>query len=527
MIYLTISDNSVESIQTKKDLLGREKIIATSQKNIPEGIITGGIISDPEKFQSQLQELFSSAYPKSIDDTDISLAISDKQILTYRLCVDESSSAQKITENVVQEAKKYIPYDPAELENFYKILPSSQSNKIDILYTAMTQNTIGHLASFFEKLGGKLTFLSSNSFGIFELVKRLINKGDKVLYATVEPKSIEYYILDENGPVLTADNKIGEKTHQEVLKEIVTHSLHKHKISITHAIIGGKTSIEINANQLGQLLQIPVSKMGDLAESLLKDSKVEMDAGGHPKFLFACPVGLFLLSKDKSAPNFIKDVDLKTTAFISTKDKAPEMVKKEVPASEESVSADLVIESPKQESEKPMTSAFTIQEEISHDYKQKKGLRWILVVIAIIVSIFVAAVIFVMNNQSFMQKSLPLLGAPTPTPTITPTITPTLTPTIDPQLKRTGVKVSVENGTQKTGYAKEIATLLEQKGYKNVDKSNADKDTYEQTQIRIKKSKENYLTLFLSDIKDKFTNPSISQAQDDEKFDIVIILGLQ
>ena len=97
----------------------------------------------------------------------------------------------------------------------------------------------------------------------------------------------------------------------------------------------------------------------------------------------------------------------------------------------------------------------------------------------------------------------PFITSPTitPSPTIMPTLTPI--PTLDPTLKRGDLKLSVQNGTSKTGYAKEISSFLEGLGYKNVAKANADKDTYEKTVTKIKTDKKKYFPLIVDDLKDK------------------------
>jgi hypothetical protein len=121
---------------------------------------------------------------------------------------------------------------------------------------------------------------------------------------------------------------------------------------------------------------------------------------------------------------------------------------------------------------------------------------------------------------------LPFISAtpsPTPIPTIEPTITPT--PTIDSKLKRGDLKVSIQNGTDKTGYAKETADFLESKGYKNIAKSNADKDNYEKTIIKVKDSKKNYLPLLSSDLKDKFDTSTVETLDAEDKYDVIVILG--
>lgn len=524
MIYLTIGDNSIEVIQTKRDLFGREKIIAVSQKTIPDGIITDGLINDTDKFKVQLQELFSSAYPKAIDDTVISLSVSDKQVLTYRFSVHLSQSKNKLTERIIDEAKKHIPYDPTELENFYKVLPDSQSEKTDVLYTAMTQNTILQFARLFEQIGGKLVFLSSTSFAIYELIKSTLVKGEKILYTVAESKTIEYFVMDENGPLLTLDAKVGEKLHEDVLKNILTQLKEKHAITISRVIAAGKYSIEINATQFSQSLQLPILKMGDLTETIYNEMKLNIDTGGQPKFLFATAVGLFFLSKNKSAPNFIKDIDTggkESDSSIQIQKIPEEQLQQESDIKDEQSND---VESKKEETTE-LKTVLPIQQKRSGFFAFFSGFRLIIIVIIAILTLFIVFFVFMSGSKGSSGGFLPFLTQPTLTPTITLTPTVTPTPTIDPKLKRSDLNISVENGTQKTGYAKEIAAFLETKGYKNIAKSNADRDDYDKSIIKIKKAKANYLPFVILDIGEKVDTSTTEELTDDNNFDIILILG--
>jgi hypothetical protein len=87
------------------------------------------------------------------------------------------------------------------------------------------------------------------------------------------------------------------------------------------------------------------------------------------------------------------------------------------------------------------------------------------------------------------------------------------------------LKVTVQNGTDTAGYAKEIGDYMEEKGYRNVVRENADVDTYTDTIIKIKEGKRNYLSLVLSDLKDKFLLATASTLDATASSDVVLILG--
>jgi len=71
----------------------------------------------------------------------------------------------------------------------------------------------------------------------------------------------------------------------------------------------------------------------------------------------------------------------------------------------------------------------------------------------------------------------------------------------------------------------ETKKILENAGFEDIKTGNADNFDYDQTQIRIKQEKENYLSALVSALSDYPIASSTSVLKEDDPFDAVIILG--
>ena len=114
----------------------------------------------------------------------------------------------------------------------------------------------------------------------------------------------------------------------------------------------------------------------------------------------------------------------------------------------------------------------------------------------------------------------------TPTPTIVSVEEPEPTPT--PAIDRGDLKMEIQNGGGLKGAAGEAARFLEDKGYQDIKTSNADSFDYEETIIKIKEDKKNYLDWLKSDLAEKYTLAAeIKTLETDSDFDAIVILGSQ
>lgn len=523
MLYFNLTDNSIEVIQTSKGFIGGEKITASSKKDIPEGIVANGLVIDQEKLSAEILNLFNSAHPKVIKDKDVSLIVSDKQVFTQRFQVSPEEGQE---ESIIQKVKLMIPYDPSELENFYKELKLDNGQK-EIFYTAMPKATVAHFGNFFKSIGLKVVFIAARSLCQFEIYKLDLTNNEKRIYLNLDKRNIEYFVYDTKSPIEVGDKKISLKSPDSDIKAITKKYSEDPKTAFSKIFIGGPGSLEINISEISKEVGFEAVKLGEVIDSYISLSKVNIDTGGFSKIFFVDCLGLFILSHSASPPNFIRDIEDFSKSLIPTpilsinKEKEENLteVKKEEKLDEKKVTQkeELVEEI----QEKPIIPE--ILEKKENTLSSILNSKIFYIIITAIITAIIMILIFSFSGN--IGGGVPFLVSPsiTPIPTVSPSLIPT--PTIDSKLKRSDLKISVENGTDKSGFAKEIADFLEGKGYKNVLKANADRDNYEITVIKIKNSKKNYLPLVLSDLKEKSASPNIENLDEKDKNDIIMILG--
>lgn len=511
MLYFYISDSSIEAVQTSGSIIGREKIIAYSRKEIPDGYVINGLIVDANKLMVEVQELLKTASPKAMIDSQVCVAVSDKQVFTQRFKLTSVDNQSDISKEVIEEVKKALPYNPSELENFYKVIELPGKEK-SILYTATPKTTVVNFSHFFNAFNLTLGFLSSSSYSVYQIIKHAILADSTVLYCSVDKKMAEYYLYDQHGPILVSEKKFGAKTFSNETKSIIEKWASDQKLTVSKIILGGYGSLEIQTQEVSDITGISTEKISDLMDNILQKTKTDFSSGDIPKMLFVNSLGLYFLTKNSSSPNFAKDFKFLPSSTPSTTQVVSEKDHETIPDNTQVTKIDTSIED----------TSFV-------EYKKSNILQFLtskvfIFITSIIIgfAFFTGAFLLIRKNNSFTNFFQPTPSG-TPVPTIAPTFTPT--PTIDSKLKRSDLKILVQNGTDKTGYAKEIATFLENKGYKDIAKANADKDSYESTEIKIKEAKKNYLPLLKNDLKEKVDASTESNLDETSKFDVVVVLG--
>lgn len=501
MLYINLGNLQIEAIQTSKSVVGGPNFIASSIREIPEGIIVDGLVKDENKLREELKELFFLAEPKAIDDDTVSLAISDELVFTHRLFIPADVAEEKLPKFILAEAKTVLTHDPKSLDNFYKVIRSTTSER-EVFYTAIEKSTVAHFAKIFDNFGLKLSFLAASSLSIFELVKNIISAGETLLYCDIESETVEYIVLDSYGPIVTEKKNLGNKSFILLTKEIIVNLEKKHDLTVSKIVLAGRGSIKVKLDEVSSKIEKEIVKIGEVIDDILDKAKVKFNTGGKSKMLFATSLGLNLLSRSSSPPNFVTDIEL---------------IEKEEDQEKET----------EEEKDRDYQSQILSEQITEHRRSFMKQILSSKVFVAVVT----AAIVFLVLTFAFSSLSggrgisLPMLSGPslTPTPTVEPTLTPR--PTIDPALKRGDIVVSVQNGTDIAGFAGITGDFLEDKGYKNVERKNADRDDYQKSLIKVKESKKNYLPLLIDDFKEKFDISEFGSLDEDGEFDVLLILG--
>lgn len=544
MLYLSLGHNSFEAIETKNILLKGEKIKSVSHGIVNNDFLTAGTEGSIGNLENNLQELFKSAYPSPIEEREIALLLPDDNLVSHRFTLTIDKSADP-TAAIINQAQKILPGPITNYENFYQDLAMNDTKKI--LFSAFPTKDISLYYHFFQRRNYKLSFLTTQSFAIFTLLKGYIKHDETVLFFESGRHHSEQMIFDELGLIEYQSNKITKKLASDI-KTTLPKILEKDHSKVKRVFLFGEKSLEFKTDDLS-LTDIPVVRIGDIIDEILSQNKITIDTGGIPKMYFAKLLGLMLLSKGNNLPNFARDakvlISKKQAEEISFTQESPkdsqsfkveeeDQVKstEEVKEAEEKEEMGIEENSIKEDEEKETISKEAIMppEGISGQIAEYKKSTFPGILLNKIAVMVILSVIFIIIGIGIILRSQTQIGLPfvvkpslTPTPTVQPTLTPT--PTVDPNLKRGDVIVSVQNGTETAGLAKSTADSLEKLGYKNIAVGNADSDTYELTIIKIKDNQKKYLPLIINDLMDKFDTQTIQTLGDDSKFDVVVILG--
>lgn len=513
MLFLDISDSAFVAIYSTNPK--EQSVDAVFKAAIPDGVVSNGIIHDEKRLLQIVDDILSKSSFAGAGD-EVALIVTDKQVFTKIFPLPSDIDREGVAKYVLNEARKFLPYEPTELENFYKVIEAASGNRI--FYTAMSRATISHYAKFLKEKGLGLTALYSRSQAVYTLLKNGLKNGETLLYLDVSKKEFQYALFDEHGPLIINEKKYTTLTVTHVI-ELAAKLAIESGLPISRVVIGGEHSIGINLQKEENIESTKIQLLNDLLEELFPTIGTDIKTKDIPLVFLANALGAFFLIDNTATANFAKDLSAKE----EPKESVPEAREKE------NLSEEIVPEpvaSQEQDTPRVQSSYFMNNTDLVVNKQSALGKVFNKKILGFIFGIVAALVIAGIVFGSVKKGgSIPFMGKPTstPTPTLVPTETPT--PTINPSLKRADVKVSVENGTEKTGYAKDIATFLEEKGYKNVTKANADKTDYVQTVILIKKSKQEYQPLIISDLKEKTSNPTVEELDSTDKNDIIIILG--
>lgn len=145
---------------------------------------------------------------------------------------------------------------------------------------------------------------------------------------------------------------------------------------------------------------------------------------------------------------------------------------------------------------------------------------------AVIVLAVVAG--FVLYFRSAGQDETPTPAArvsPSPSPSPTASATPTSTPTPSPTVNPADWTFEVLNGSEVSGAAAKAAQILRERGYAVKKVDNADKSTYEETQLLVTSERSGAAQALLADLKTDFPLDKVEATLESTSVTARLIIG--
>ncbi len=189
--------------------------------------------------------------------------------------------------------------------------------------------------------------------------------------------------------------------------------------------------------------------------------------------------------------------------------------------------------------------SFSLNQYTPPQRSSKKGLKRFILLFIVFLGILVFGITRFVSSRNVSKTQVAPTSIITPTeelfPTDTPAVTetpsptpkPSVSPTTNPKDKATGLDrsyltIEVQNGSGTVGVASKASDFLKNLGYVVSGTANADAFTYEQTVIKVKSEKKEYLPLLKKDLGSSYsigeTSESLSAST---SADAIVIVGKQ
>lgn len=174
----------------------------------------------------------------------------------------------------------------------------------------------------------------------------------------------------------------------------------------------------------------------------------------------------------------------------------------------------------------------SIQSTLPPEPEGGKKKVFLIVLIVIFVLALVGGGIYIYQRTLSQKEASSGEGvvSPVETETTTPeaTVAPESEPESEVELNRSDLKIQILNGSGIPGEAGKMQAVLEDAGYEEIETNNADSYDYEESEISIKKDKEDYLEMLTNDLSEDYALAvEANTLEEDSDYDAVIIVGKQ
>lgn len=146
---IDISDTSVEIVEVQRKR-GKVTITASQRIVLPEGVVTHGVLQDPEQFAALLSQGLEHAQPKPISTKHAVVALPDSQAYTH--VVQMAALRKKDIEQALPHTlAKVIPLPEQDMSYAYR-LEEKKKDHIDVSVVATSEQVLLTWAKFFVSM---------------------------------------------------------------------------------------------------------------------------------------------------------------------------------------------------------------------------------------------------------------------------------------------------------------------------------------------------------------------------------------
>lgn len=471
MIYLSLSQNTLSVLVTKKTLLNQWQAY-WAKKNYQTNLLAGKTISNIDVVASAIKEILTLFEEKKVNEKEVFLILPQELFTFLRVKVPSDIAPSAVEAFLKDKAFSQLKINLDDFYYTYFVREIFEEKEISLYAYKIEESE--KLFSVFNLINLKLTNILPNSLAFFSLFEKTISssKKENFVYLRYNPDFFEGYLYDSYGYLGKEIWQIPVTEKKELLIKEKIEEYEKQNIKFNRLILAGINADTVRQDLFTKTVGVWTNPLKKIITNFYQDSLKQLIFENNitfPILEYDEVFGGFVFSQMNPHYSFLRK---KTSYQYDVKLPKLSLPKKEI-----------VI----------FLSAFLLS----------FGILWII-------------------NQNQVKITMPqknFFATPTPLPTATPIPTPTI------QVKKEEIKIKVLNGSGIPGKAAKVRDILKKLGYSQIVIGNADNFDYKITEINTKKDKK-YLGDQLKKELSQYSS-SFKQSNLDEKesADVVIIIG--
>lgn len=491
MFYLYLGKSQIKLLAAKKSLFSQYSI-GTYEKKFQVDLLKNGKPANMDVIASAIKEVVQ--HITTIKDKQVFLILPEEAFGFIRFDVPGNIAPAAIDSFIKDKLKTEYPQETNGLFYDYFYVESETQKTVSLFTVDM--ETAAKLQEILRLLDLELVTMIPQSLAYFKVFEKTLRKGkvENILYAQYEKDQLDTMLYDSFGLLEGKEETYklgGSKTAEQILKQ-KSADLEKKGKKINRLILSGSISETVRQDTFTKDVGMWTNPLKRILPQFYQEY-------------------LKMLITPEAKPFSLLEYDVCFGAFIfSLENRTFSPMKKKY-------TVNVFAREPYREQRTPVMATTAP----SMGTARRRGIpKEIFLFIA---SFVVSFGLFTIFSKTNLHLSMPSIGKKVE-PTAVPTVAlPSPTPT--PSIQRSDLKIKILNGSGTAGKASEVKDILKGKNYQEIVTGNADNFDYTQTEIAIKKGKNDAKMYLLEDLKDYLSNAKITTLADTETADVVITIG--
>jgi type IV pilus assembly protein PilM len=257
-VGLDIGSSAIKAVVLRRGR-GGWSLVAAGETPVPDRSVKDGTSTEPGALSDVVNDVLGSM---RVRRARIAAALAGHAVIVKRLSLPAMSQAE-LSEAIPWEAEQYIPFDLADVQLDYQVVPSADASKnsLDVLLVAAKRDRIDDRTSVILQTGRRPVILDIEAFALANAYQMNYPERNDPLAALIHVgRTLTIVCLLEHGqPVFTRDISIGGQAHLDgLLRDLGSRGVDELSAK---RILHGQFPSEVSADQVASVLREASSQL--------------------------------------------------------------------------------------------------------------------------------------------------------------------------------------------------------------------------------------------------------------------------